>query len=106
MIRRPPRSTLFPYTTLFRSKVGTHTYTENDISVGGQLAKTQGKFLHYQAMIEANVAGPNIGDLKIDANADINLKFLGDTITLDAKAFMHNERPNFYYRHYSSRHFQ
>src|SRR2546430_10053575 len=25
MIRRPPRSTLFPYTTLFRSSVGTKT---------------------------------------------------------------------------------
>src|SRR2546430_10964312 len=24
MIRRPPRSTLFPYTTLFRSDAGTH----------------------------------------------------------------------------------
>src|SRR3712207_8087802 len=24
MIRRPPRSTLFPYTTLFRSRVGGH----------------------------------------------------------------------------------
>src|SRR3712207_7744907 len=24
MIRRPPRSTLFPYTTLFRSRVGEH----------------------------------------------------------------------------------
>src|SRR5260370_28329065 len=24
MIRRPPRSTLFPYTTLFRSQVGSH----------------------------------------------------------------------------------
>src|SRR2546430_6007701 len=24
MIRRPPRSTLFPYTTLFRSKPGSH----------------------------------------------------------------------------------
>src|SRR5687768_18284237 len=24
MIRRPPRSTLFPYTTLFRSRVGVH----------------------------------------------------------------------------------
>src|SRR3712207_8614414 len=24
MIRRPPRSTLFPYTTLFRSQVGAH----------------------------------------------------------------------------------
>src|SRR2546425_5761475 len=27
MIRRPPRSTLFPYTTLFRSLLGTPGYT-------------------------------------------------------------------------------
>src|SRR3989442_10313121 len=27
MIRRPPRSTLFPYTTLFRSHTHTHTHT-------------------------------------------------------------------------------
>src|SRR5882672_11731031 len=26
MIRRPPRSTLFPYTTLFRSAIGTVTF--------------------------------------------------------------------------------
>src|SRR5438132_8183178 len=30
MIRRPPRSTLFPYTTLFRS----HRYRENDSAAG------------------------------------------------------------------------
>src|SRR2546430_17244282 len=27
MIRRPPRSTLFPYTTLFRSRIGQGDYT-------------------------------------------------------------------------------
>src|SRR3712207_7920509 len=27
MIRRPPRSTLFPYTTLFRSRLGGHVQT-------------------------------------------------------------------------------
>src|SRR2546426_6969518 len=34
MIRRPPRSTLFPYTTLFRSIVQGH---EDDSSVGVEL---------------------------------------------------------------------
>src|SRR3712207_8587296 len=29
MIRRPPRSTLFPYTTLFRSKAGDDKYGRN-----------------------------------------------------------------------------
>src|SRR5256885_11468996 len=33
MIRRPPRSTLFPYTTLFRSS--------SDISAGGPIAEAQ-----------------------------------------------------------------
>src|SRR5256885_10995931 len=39
MIRRPPRSTLFPYTTLFRSEIrGTRTVTmwpRDRLSVGG-----------------------------------------------------------------------
>src|SRR5690349_24006918 len=30
MIRRPPRSTLFPYTTLFRSQFGAFFYTVTD----------------------------------------------------------------------------
>src|SRR3712207_7672313 len=44
MIRRPPRSTLFPYTTLFRSLASYHVengtmalpHTEVDPSVGGR----------------------------------------------------------------------
>src|SRR2546428_1968428 len=31
MIRRPPRSTLFPYTTLFRSLTGTHVGCEHGV---------------------------------------------------------------------------
>src|SRR2546422_8773042 len=36
MIRRPPRSTLFPYTTLFRSKPGGR-FAVSDVVVRGQL---------------------------------------------------------------------
>src|SRR3712207_7999031 len=32
MIRRPPRSTLFPYTTLFRSSRAAQAYGSNEIS--------------------------------------------------------------------------
>src|SRR5256885_12829180 len=38
MIRRPPRSTLFPYTTLFRSTLGNHTFRRDGI--GDYLAKS------------------------------------------------------------------
>src|SRR5260370_25781029 len=35
MIRRPPRSTLFPYTTLFRSPQGTrHATTQAQVAMG------------------------------------------------------------------------
>src|SRR3712207_9253518 len=37
MIRRPPRSTLFPYTTLFRSKVRTMILESNPNGVVGAL---------------------------------------------------------------------
>src|SRR5256885_1370069 len=40
MIRRPPRSTLFPYTTLFRSSMNNHyfcLYLTNRMSHNGQL---------------------------------------------------------------------
>src|SRR2546428_8420450 len=39
MIRRPPRSTLFPYTTLFRSALGPRQRASND--VGGHLRRHQ-----------------------------------------------------------------
>src|SRR3989449_9108422 len=49
MIRRPPRSTLFPYTTLFRSYVDTHRFSEtpgmNFVKVG-PLPPHQEKTLH------------------------------------------------------------
>src|SRR5437764_12516216 len=34
MIRRPPRSTLFPYTTLFRSTVKLSKYNVDDVALG------------------------------------------------------------------------
>src|SRR2546430_11436821 len=53
MIRRPPRSTLFPYTTLFRSKVGRHlhkapprmriTVSDDDLQLVRQLRKVDRK---------------------------------------------------------------
>src|SRR3712207_8623680 len=36
MIRRPPRSTLFPYTTLFRSKDGKVEYRRLEERLGGK----------------------------------------------------------------------
>src|SRR2546430_11320144 len=37
MIRRPPRSTLFPYTTLFRSVAASHQFAGNCFFVSGPI---------------------------------------------------------------------
>src|SRR2546427_9231118 len=39
MIRRPPRSTLFPYTTLFRSRGFRHGNLDDPEAVGGDAAQ-------------------------------------------------------------------
>src|SRR3712207_8042509 len=41
MIRRPPRSTLFPYTTLFRSRLGAPSEQEFDALMGEARALVQ-----------------------------------------------------------------
>src|SRR5260370_21340465 len=38
MIRRPPRSTLFPYTTLFRSRASTAPPRESSVASAGRFA--------------------------------------------------------------------
>src|SRR5260221_1772093 len=43
MIRRPPRSTLFPYTTLFRSKIADPTTKNIALSMYNENVKLQSK---------------------------------------------------------------
>lgn len=85
---------------------GTETsYTEHNVSIGGQLSKTAGKTLHYDITAETWLVGEDAGQLKIDATADVNFPLWGDTVTLMARGFFKRTNPTFYYRHYHARHF-
>ncbi len=85
---------------------GTETsYTEHNVSIGGQLSKTAGKTLHYDVTAETWLVGEDAGQLKIDATADVNFPLWGDTVTLMARGFFKRMNPTFYYRHYHARHF-
>ncbi len=87
------------------SNTATTSYNEHNISVGGQLSKTEGKTLHYNVTAETWLLGEDLGQLKIDGAVDLNFPLFGDTVTLAAKGFFHRNNPTFYYRHYHSRHF-
>lgn len=85
---------------------GTETsYTEHNVSIGGQLSKTAGKTLHYDVTAETWLVGEDAGQLKIDATADVNFPLWSDTVTLMARGFFKRMNPTFYYRHYHARHF-
>ena len=78
-------------------------WTEHNVSIGGQLSKTQGKTLHFNVMAETWLVGEDAGQLKLDFNTDLNFKFLGDTVRLAAKAYFHSLNPTFFHRNYHSK---
>lgn len=80
-------------------------YNEHNLSIGGQLIKSQGKTLHYDTTLETWLTGKDAGQMKIDADADVNFTLFGDTVRLQASGFFHRLNPTFYYRHYHSKHF-
>ena len=83
---------------------GIDSCNEHNLSIGAQLSKTQGKLLHYDAIAETWLTGSDVGQMKLDVNADLNFKLFGDTLTLSANGFLYRLNPTFYYRHFHSRH--
>ena len=80
-------------------------YKENVISVGGQLAKRNGKTIHYSALGEIALTGEDSGQFTLEGNADLNFRLFGDTVRLDVSGFVKNTNPVFYYRHFHSKHY-
>src|SRR3712207_7132776 len=56
MIRRPPRSTLFPYTTLFRSHAREH------VAVPVRRVRAQGRALQVAARVDLPPLGGELGE--------------------------------------------
>lgn len=84
--------------------IGTKSYNEHNLSIGGMINKTQGKTFHYSVIGETWLTGSDAGQVKFDATADLNFKLFGDTVTLAASGFLYRLNPTFYYRHYHSMH--
>src|SRR3712207_1300051 len=81
MIRRPPRSTLFPYTTLFRSDAAAECHAS---AVGGYLlsaARGEVHHLHHLAAFYADVH-PHAAAALAWARQDVELRRTGGTLSL------------------------
>ena len=82
---------------------GMTRYTENDVSVGGELARTQGSRFHFNTSAEVWLVGEHVGDLNIDGKTDLKLR-LGkvDSLFADVHAGFMHRKPTFFFRHYHS----
>lgn len=81
-------------------------YNENAVSVGGELAKTTGDMLHYKMLGEFGIVGKNFGDIKLDAEGDLNLRLSKrDSVSVVLKAFYHLTAPTFYQERYHAKNF-
>src|SRR2546430_12723397 len=68
MIRRPPRSTLFPYTTLFRSRGGARAATQHLTEQGHRrIAFISGDLLHDDA-VERQRSEEHTSELQSQSN--------------------------------------
>ena len=77
-------------------------FTEQEIYVGGELAKRQGKTLHYSIDGEVGIMDKAMGQFRVNGNMDLNFRLWKDTVNLKVRGFVKNTLPSFYMRHYHS----
>lgn len=77
-------------------------YTEQEVFVGGELAKRQGKLLHYNVNGEVGLLDKAIGQFRVNGNLDLNFRLFKDTVNFYARGYISNTLPSFYMRHYHS----
>ena len=77
-------------------------FTEQEIYVGGELAKRQGKTLHYSIDGEVGIMDKAMGQFRVNGNMDLNFRLWKDTVNLIVRGFVKNTLPSFYMRHYHS----
>ena len=82
-----------------------NTWKKYDLSIGGQLSKTQGNTLHFNVFAETWLAGADAGDYTIDFSTDLNFPLFGDTVQLAASACLYKCFPVFFQGKYHSKHF-
>jgi hypothetical protein len=80
-------------------------YNEHILSVGGSIASNHGKHLKYDVKGETSLIGEELGTFSIDGNVQFDFKLWKRDMRLEANAFIKNNLPSFYYRHYHSEHF-
>lgn len=79
-------------------------WTEQNLSLGGEISREQGHMLHFKARGEFYVLGTDIGQVDLNGGLDFNFPLFGDTVQLSAQARYSLMSPSFYISRFQSRH--
>src|SRR3712207_7979815 len=97
MIRRPPRSTLFPYTTLFRSRFGSERLGRRHGNViGDQANDLDGKIYTIVSPIDAGIlVGEFVNARSEEHTSELQSRqYLVCRLLLDKKQYFSRRRPH------------
>lgn len=86
--------------TLFRQQWTNNTF------LGGAIYKKTGSYVKYDIEGEVCLAGYKIGEFDVDGVVDVEFPVGKDSMFIQAHAYVKNETPNPYLRHYESNHFK
>src|SRR5690348_17482414 len=90
MIRRPPRSTLFPYTTLFRSQVTEGPRPQRAPHLGGKV-QAIGKVVKRGKPVAENFAGPQ-QEVKISSRSEEHTSELQSPVHLVCRLLLEKKK--------------
>ncbi len=82
-----------------------HKYNEHTLSVGGIIESNLKENIRYRIKGETAVSGDDIGTFSLEGDGKLNFNLWGKDAGIEAIAFIKNNRPSFYYRHFHSEHY-
>src|SRR3712207_7644997 len=95
MIRRPPRSTLFPYTTLFRSDRSTGSAFAVHLVLGGLRPRSDDEQVDVDVVRAGERPGDAVGDVlghqrSEEHTSELQRQYLVCRLLLEKKKYIHN----------------
>lgn len=80
-------------------------YSEHTLMLGGIIENRHNKVLKYRLRGETAISGDDLGAFLVEGNGELNMNLLKQQIKLEGEAFIKNNKPSFYYRHFHSEHY-
>ncbi len=94
-----------PDTIVSDGREYTKKYNEHTISIGGIIESSKNLKYNFKIGGETAITGDDLGTFSLEGDARLNLKMWGKKAHIEANAFIKNNRPSFYYRHFHSEHY-